>query len=142
MGFRIAGNPMLGQPLAPTASLRLLRLAPRQWCLGQPIIGLLQAESSLTLLRALLRAGTVRHFMRAIAFEWLLVKVQRSVGSQGNERHSPVAAVIELQNLTGCSQPEAALKNQSSALQEARGHQIAFDLEQLCGLMWLPGFSA
>jgi hypothetical protein len=47
--------------------------------------------------------------VRPIAAEWPLLKVQRSVASHDDEWQVPAAAVIGLQNLTGCSQPEAAV---------------------------------
>lgn len=37
------------------------------------------------------------------------MKVQRSIASQDDEWQVPAATVIGLQNLTGCSQPEAAV---------------------------------
>jgi hypothetical protein len=46
-----------------------------------------------------------RQLVRPIAVEWLLLKVQRSVASRDDEWQVPAAAVIGLQNLTGCSQP-------------------------------------
>jgi hypothetical protein len=43
--------------------------------------------------------------VRAIAGEWPLLKVQRSVASQDDEWQVSAADVIGLQNLTDCSQP-------------------------------------
>jgi hypothetical protein len=43
--------------------------------------------------------------LRPIAAERPLLKVQRSVASQDYEWQVSAAAVIGLQNLTGCSQP-------------------------------------
>ena len=43
---------------------------------------------------------------RPIAIEWPLLEVQRSDTSQDDEWQIPVAAVIGLQNLTGCSQSQ------------------------------------
>lgn len=48
--------------------------------------------------------------MWLIAAEWPLLTVQRSVASQEDEWQVSASTVIELQNLTGCSQPEAAFK--------------------------------
>lgn len=42
--------------------------------------------------------------MRPIAVEWQLLKVPRLVASHDDEWQVPAAAVIGLQNLTGCSQ--------------------------------------
>jgi hypothetical protein len=50
------------------------------------------------------REGVARHLAQPIAAEWPLLKVQRSVASQGDEWQVTAAAVIRLQNLTGCSQ--------------------------------------
>jgi len=44
--------------------------------------------------------------VRPIADEWPLLNVQRSTASQDDEWQVPAAAVIGLQNLAGCSQPE------------------------------------
>ena len=49
--------------------------------------------------------GVARHLVRPIAAEWPQPKVQRSVASQDDEWQVSTAAVIGLQNLTGCSQP-------------------------------------
>jgi hypothetical protein len=57
--------------------------------------------------------------LRPIAAEWPLLKVQRSVASQDNEWRVPAAAVIGLQNLAGCSQPQAAMLVDFSAADEA-----------------------
>ncbi len=48
--------------------------------------------------------------MGPIAAERPLLKVQRSIASQDDEWQVPAVAVICLQNLTGCSQPQAALR--------------------------------
>jgi hypothetical protein len=53
------------------------------------------------------RVGVARHLLRPIAAERLLLKVQRSVASQDYEWQVSAAAVIGLQNLTGCSQPNS-----------------------------------
>lgn len=47
--------------------------------------------------------------MRSFAVEEPLLKVQRSVASQYDERQIPAAAVIRLQNQTDCSQSAAVV---------------------------------
>ena len=49
--------------------------------------------------------------MWLIAAEWPLLTVQRSVASQEDEWQVSASTVIELQNLTGCSQPEAVCES-------------------------------
>lgn len=50
------------------------------------------------------RVGVARHVVRPIAVKRPLQKVQRSIAAQDDEWQVPAAAVIRLQNLTGCSQ--------------------------------------
>ena len=50
------------------------------------------------------RVEAAGHIVRHTDFEWQLLKVLPSVASRDNEWQVPAAAVIGLQNLTGCSQ--------------------------------------
>lgn len=63
------------------------------------------------------RVGVARHLVRPIAAEWPLLKLQRSVASQGDERQVSAAAFIGLQNLTDCSQPQAGTDRSQASLQ-------------------------
>ena len=54
------------------------------------------------------QVGVTRHFVRPNAVEFPLFQVQRSAASHDDKCRVPAAAVIGSQNLSGCSQPEAA----------------------------------
>ena len=54
--------------------------------------------------------GVARHLVSPIGAEWPLLRVQRLVASQNDERQVSAAAVVGLQNLTGCSQPTGDLR--------------------------------
>lgn len=84
--------------------VRLHLTATTQTCLWQAHRDGLQRVAKS---RSNLGAGVARHIVRPIAFERLLLKVQRSVASQNSEWQVSATAVIRLQNLTGWSQPQA-----------------------------------
>lgn len=50
------------------------------------------------------------HRERHVAVEWQLLKVQRTLALQDDKCQVPTAAVIGLQNLTGCIQPCPAIE--------------------------------
>jgi hypothetical protein len=53
---------------------------------------------------------SARHLERHVAVEWPLLKVQRTLATQDDECQVSAAAVIGLQNLTGCSQPASGIE--------------------------------
>lgn len=65
--------------------------------------------------------------MRPISAEWPLLKVQRSVASQDPDWQVSAAAVIRVQNLTGCSQPKPvrSVSEASRPLLPGRGEQVS-----------------
>ncbi len=57
------------------------------------------------------RGGVVRPLVWPVVVEWPLLKVQRSVASQGHEWQVPAEAVVGPQNRTGRSQSAADVQN-------------------------------